>query len=302
MSLFPRTSTRSRASAPICKKAGLIVHVRHRRDIRSSERRTDRGADIAVMVRALSHRGPDRRGSIWIGSVGLGHARLSVIDLEGGGQPIPNEDETVWIVLNGEIYNFPELKPVWRARAIGSPRARTPKSSFISTRTRTSCVDDLNGQFAVRDLGPQGQIPFPGKGSPRNLSLVLRRASRPGPVRLRDQGHLRLEPRSHRRPWIRGPSTRCSPSGRPFRGIPRSTASASFRPDILFASPPRAGRFANTGIFPIAPPKTIRPIIPGPSARRSWHSSRTRRGSAFAPTCRSGPISAEDWIRPGSRP
>jgi len=60
----------------------------------------------------LRHRGPDDQ-SVWIdpsGTVGLGHTRLAIIDLPGGRQPMPNEDETVWVVFNGEIYNHVELR------------------------------------------------------------------------------------------------------------------------------------------------------------------------------------------------
>jgi asparagine synthase (glutamine-hydrolysing) len=65
---------------------------------------------IERMMATLSHRGPDGRGKYMSGPVGLGHTRLSIIDLGGGAQPISNEDKTVWIVFNGEIYNFPELR------------------------------------------------------------------------------------------------------------------------------------------------------------------------------------------------
>jgi asparagine synthase (glutamine-hydrolysing) len=63
------------------------------------------------MQHSLSHRGPDSKG-IWTeDSVGLGHTRLAIIDLsESGQQPMSNEDKTVWIVYNGEVYNFPDLR------------------------------------------------------------------------------------------------------------------------------------------------------------------------------------------------
>jgi asparagine synthase (glutamine-hydrolysing) len=62
------------------------------------------------MMGTLGHRGPDGQGKYISGPVGLGHTRLSIIDLHTGAQPISNEDKTVWIVYNGEIYNFPELR------------------------------------------------------------------------------------------------------------------------------------------------------------------------------------------------
>src|SRR2546428_6396352 len=72
-----------------------------------------RAADPRVverMTRTLVHRGPDEDGYFVEGPVALGMRRLRIIDLEGGRQPISNEDGTVWIVFNGEIYNFPELR------------------------------------------------------------------------------------------------------------------------------------------------------------------------------------------------
>ena len=66
--------------------------------------------DLKRMADTLVHRGPDDEGFYYSGPVGLGHRRLSIIDLEGGHQPITNEDETIWVVLNGEIYNFQELR------------------------------------------------------------------------------------------------------------------------------------------------------------------------------------------------
>ena len=59
------------------------------------------------MLRVLAHRGPDGAGKYLAGPVGLGHRRLSIIDLSSNGaQPMCNEDSTVWIVFNGEIYNY----------------------------------------------------------------------------------------------------------------------------------------------------------------------------------------------------
>ncbi|HEX8351921.1 MAG TPA: asparagine synthase (glutamine-hydrolyzing) [Pyrinomonadaceae bacterium] len=72
-----------------------------------------RAADSALLGRmneAIHHRGPDEEGSYLNGHVGLAMRRLAIIDLAGGQQPIANEDRTAWIVFNGEIYNYRELK------------------------------------------------------------------------------------------------------------------------------------------------------------------------------------------------
>src|SRR5690349_332599 len=65
---------------------------------------------LQKMTGSLVHRGPDDEGFYLNGPVGLGFRRLSIIDLEGGHQPMSDQEESVWVVFNGEIYNFPELK------------------------------------------------------------------------------------------------------------------------------------------------------------------------------------------------
>lgn len=71
---------------------------------------------IARMRESLQHRGPDDAGAYVRGRVGLGHQRLSIIDLGHGHQPMANEDETVWIAYNGEVFNHTELRPSLVAR------------------------------------------------------------------------------------------------------------------------------------------------------------------------------------------
>lgn len=65
---------------------------------------------IKRMTTSITHRGPDDEGFYFSGSLGLGFRRLSIIDLRGGHQPMSDQDKSVWVVFNGEIYNFPELK------------------------------------------------------------------------------------------------------------------------------------------------------------------------------------------------
>src|ERR1051325_4402204 len=65
---------------------------------------------LHAMTTALAHRGPDADGYYLGEGVGLGHRRLSIIDLSTGDQPLSNEDGTVWTVFNGEIYNFAEIR------------------------------------------------------------------------------------------------------------------------------------------------------------------------------------------------
>ncbi len=69
-----------------------------------------RRADIEAMAKSIAHRGPDDEGYFLAGPLGLGFRRLSIIDLSGGHQPMSDQDESVWVVFNGEIYNFLELR------------------------------------------------------------------------------------------------------------------------------------------------------------------------------------------------
>src|SRR5581483_12006939 len=65
---------------------------------------------VSRMNDTIKHRGPDDAGIYVASSVGLGHRRLSIIDVAGGHQPLSNEDGTVWVLMNGEIYNYQEIR------------------------------------------------------------------------------------------------------------------------------------------------------------------------------------------------
>jgi asparagine synthase (glutamine-hydrolysing) len=106
-------------------------------------------ASLAAMVTALEHRGPDQKGIYLDRKVGLGHARLSIIDLATGAQPIHNEDETLWIVLNGEIYNYLELRAGLEAEGhCFYTTTDTEVLLHLYEAIGPACVDELNGQFA----------------------------------------------------------------------------------------------------------------------------------------------------------
>ena len=66
--------------------------------------------ELKAMASQLNHRGPDGNGYYLHDSIGLAHTRLSIIDLTGGAQPIHNEDKSIWVVFNGEIFNYKELR------------------------------------------------------------------------------------------------------------------------------------------------------------------------------------------------
>jgi asparagine synthase (glutamine-hydrolysing) len=71
---------------------------------------------LVDMTRSIRHRGPDGEGFHLDGAVGLGHRRLSILDLETGAQPMTTPDSRAWIVFNGEIYNYVELRRELEAR------------------------------------------------------------------------------------------------------------------------------------------------------------------------------------------
>lgn len=104
---------------------------------------------ISEMCQVLRHRGPDDQGMYLKGTVGLGHRRLSIIDLETGKQPIYNEDKTIWIVFNGEIYNFLELREELKKKGhsfyTGSD---TEVIVHLYEELGEDCVQKLNGMFA----------------------------------------------------------------------------------------------------------------------------------------------------------
>jgi asparagine synthase (glutamine-hydrolysing) len=104
---------------------------------------------VERMNRAIEHRGPDGEGYFIHGGIGLGHRRLSIIDLEGGAQPIPNEDETLQVVFNGEIYNYVELRE--ELMALGH-QFRTSSDTEVIVHAYEqwgeACVKRFNGMFA----------------------------------------------------------------------------------------------------------------------------------------------------------
>src|SRR5919201_6244338 len=107
------------------------------------------------MTQTLRHRGPDDDG-FYVAeptrnrpAVGLGFRRLSIIDVEGGAQPLANEDGSIWVVLNGEIYNFRELRGELEARG---HRFRTGADTEVLVHlyeeSGERLVDRLRGMFA----------------------------------------------------------------------------------------------------------------------------------------------------------
>jgi asparagine synthase (glutamine-hydrolysing) len=120
---------------------------------------------LQKMVATLQHRGPDEAGLYLfkdeIGSVGFGHARLSIIDLAGGQQPLSNEDGTLWITFNGEIFNYQELRTELRqAGHQFATESDTEVILHLYEEYGTACLKSLNGQFAFAIWNERDQTLF----------------------------------------------------------------------------------------------------------------------------------------------
>jgi asparagine synthase (glutamine-hydrolysing) len=104
---------------------------------------------LDAMIEVLRHRGPDGAGKLVEEGVGLGHLRLSIIDVEGGSQPIGNETGSLQVIFNGEIYNFVELRE--ELEALGhrfKTRSDTEVIVHAYEQWGKACVSRFNGMFA----------------------------------------------------------------------------------------------------------------------------------------------------------
>jgi asparagine synthase (glutamine-hydrolysing) len=125
----------------MCGIAGMAGQ---RTDVRVDE------ATVHRMCQAIVHRGPDDEGIFVKDGVGLGMRRLSIIDLSGGHQPVFNEDRTVWVVFNGEIYNFPELRRDLENRGHRFyTNTDTEVIVHLYEDLGSECVQKLRGMFAL---------------------------------------------------------------------------------------------------------------------------------------------------------
>lgn len=112
-------------------------------------RKVDEGL-VTGMTSVLQHRGPDDQGVYVNNQVGLGHRRLSIIDISAAGhQPMCNEDGSIWIVFNGEIYNFEELRKNLAAKGhVFKSHTDTETIIHLYEEQGTECLQSLRGMFA----------------------------------------------------------------------------------------------------------------------------------------------------------
>ncbi len=102
------------------------------------------------MNQTIRHRGPDDEGVFLGEGVGFGFRRLSIIDVAGGHQPISNEDGTLWVMLNGEIYNYPELRRELEAKGHHfATHSDTETIVHLYEEYGEGCIAKLHGMFAI---------------------------------------------------------------------------------------------------------------------------------------------------------
>lgn len=124
----------------MCGITGVLYSDRHR----AADRRI-----LQAMGDAIAHRGPDGEGFFKASNVGLVHRRLAIIDLAGGDQPIANEDESVQVVFNGEIYNYPELRASLESRGhVFRTNSDTEVLVHLYEDHGADLVKHLRGMFA----------------------------------------------------------------------------------------------------------------------------------------------------------
>lgn len=118
-----------------------IVHADRQRPVSQSL--------VAAMSDAISHRGPDDSGLICRGNGGMGHRRLSIIDVAGGKQPIYNEDGTLWLVYNGELYNYKALREDLKQKGhIFTTQSDTEVILHAYEEYGPKCLQFFRGMFA----------------------------------------------------------------------------------------------------------------------------------------------------------
>src|SRR5215208_903083 len=124
----------------MCGIAGIVA---------ADQLRPDDRERVIAMRDVISHRGPDDAGIYVDARAGLGHRRLSIVDVSAGHQPLSNETESIWIVFNGEIYNHSEIRP--ELEAVGhryKTRSDTETIVHAYEAWGDTCVDRLRGMFA----------------------------------------------------------------------------------------------------------------------------------------------------------
>ena len=142
------TQTTQKGGLAVCGIAGIWLGERQSANPRGG--RAIDGAALRRMTRTLIHRGPDAEGFHEEPGIGLGHRRLSIIDLATGQQPLCNEDGSIWVSFNGEIFNYLELRADLIKRGhVFKTQSDTETLVHLYEEKGLDFVDHLNGQFAI---------------------------------------------------------------------------------------------------------------------------------------------------------
>jgi asparagine synthase (glutamine-hydrolysing) len=124
----------------MCGIAGIVA---------SDRLHADERARLTLMRDVMTHRGPDDAGTYCDDRAGLAHRRLSIVDVAAGHQPLSNEDGSIWVVFNGEIYNHAEIRPALEASGhVYRTRCDTETIVHAYEEWGDACVDRFRGMFA----------------------------------------------------------------------------------------------------------------------------------------------------------
>src|SRR3954454_14056184 len=124
----------------MCGIAGIVA---------SDRLHADERARLPLMRDIITHRGPDEAGTHCDDYAGLAHRRLSIVDLASGQQPLSNEDGSIWVVFNGEIYNHADVRRELEAHGhVYRTKSDTETLVHAYEQWGEACVDRLRGMFA----------------------------------------------------------------------------------------------------------------------------------------------------------
>ena len=237
------------------------------------------------MLGTIRHRGPDQFGIYLDEHVGLGNARLSIIDLSTGQQPIANEDETLWIVFNGEIFNYLELRLELESRGHRfSTTSDTEVILHLYEEYGPDCLSRLNGQFAIAIWDARDRTLFLARDRLGVRPLFYTEAG--GALVFGSEIKAILaapgRPRGARPAWR---WTRSSPSGaRSRRGRSSAGSGAAARPLHAGQGRPRSRverywelAFPEDGAAPQRPTREYAEELREPADRRHAHPAARRR-------------------------
>jgi asparagine synthase (glutamine-hydrolysing) len=164
-------------------------------------------AEIKRMTSGLAHRGPDEHGIHMDHKFGFGHQRLSIIDLTSGHQPMFNEEATVWITYNGEIYNFQEIRKELEKKHQFKTKSDTEVLLHLYEEKGTDCLKYLRGMFAFAIFDTRKNILFIARDKSLSIIIIMEKS-----LRLPLRSKLYLRSNRNLENWTLMPYTNILPS------------------------------------------------------------------------------------------